>query len=498
MKKILFILLFAVVSTAIFAQSKKWTVECHSCELKEVKSCQSCANPVWTMNYVDGVTIGGVFMQYPFKSLQANKNNKTIRIVDFNNLDKTFNLRFTSYSSIESFMDAIVSCINKCDAGSGSVSIVTDNGDGTFSHDDGNGNIVTVNMSDADADPTNELITSTLVRNDSVFVVENGVEHFTGINSGLPDVCPAGSLLLYNGTIWTCFDTINLVTTNTILLTVNAGTTAASGDDSNGTADLQVGDNLHFYSSDGSIDFNVSEGSAVVDAIVANGDTTYTLSIGDPFPVNCNQNDRLIKQGATCDSTFICDGGTWVFWSENTKVNHGNVAYVGTTGNDASGRLGSDEKIYATITAALAVADNVVVFAGNYNEDITLIGNKTLEIKLGATLNGTATLNGDGNIINSEGKISATNNYAVINNGENEIRGKYTAIGSPVINTSVSGLQINNTRLITDLSNFALDHTILGIITIVSDSETNWTGAVDVEAVGGVMGNAFDRSIFYN
>ena len=48
--------------------------------------------------------------------------------------------------------------------------------------------------------------------------------------------------------------------------TVNAGTTAAASDASLGTAEMSCGETLHFWSDDGTIDFNVSEGSAIVEA----------------------------------------------------------------------------------------------------------------------------------------------------------------------------------------------------------------------------------------
>lgn len=54
------------------------------------------------------------------------------------------------------------------------------------------------------------------------------------------------------------------------LFTVNAGTTAASGDDANGSVIMTMGDLLHFWSSNGTVNVNVTPGSAVVDIQVVN------------------------------------------------------------------------------------------------------------------------------------------------------------------------------------------------------------------------------------
>lgn len=51
-------------------------------------------------------------------------------------------------------------------------------------------------------------------------------------------------------------------------LTVNAGGTGVASDDSKGTAEITDGEVIHFWSSDGSVGIQVSEGSAIVDIIV--------------------------------------------------------------------------------------------------------------------------------------------------------------------------------------------------------------------------------------
>lgn len=69
----------------------------------------------------------------------------------------------------------------------------------------------------------------------------------------------------------------DVISTQNIGFTVNAGTTALATDDANGTAGMCPTDTLHFWSSDSTVDINVSEGSAIVDLTVDAG-IQWTIS----------------------------------------------------------------------------------------------------------------------------------------------------------------------------------------------------------------------------
>ena len=147
-----------LLSISMFGQSKKWTVECHACETVTVKKCSSCPEEIEYLK--DGVTIGGYFMQYPFRypETYADHKRKVIRVLDAKRNDKTFSYRYVSkitYPTFDSFWQAVVDCVDKCSNGGGT-------GTGT---DDWN-NLTNIpagfsdnvdNIDDADNNPLNEI-----------------------------------------------------------------------------------------------------------------------------------------------------------------------------------------------------------------------------------------------------------------------------------------------------------------------------------------------------
>lgn len=186
----LIILLFAFN----MAHAQKWVVECHACEEETVKTCSTCSEPVYVKRIKDGVTIGGYFMKYPFKYPQtaANLKTQTIRIVDANNDDKTFyysRMRKSTYPTFESFWQAITSCVDKCSSGggTGNTSVLTNNLDGTYTHNDGAGTVVTFNTNDADSDITNERGSWT-DNGDGTYTYDDGAGNTTNIDTN-DDIC---------------------------------------------------------------------------------------------------------------------------------------------------------------------------------------------------------------------------------------------------------------------------------------------------------------------
>ena len=100
------------------------------------------------------------------------------------------------------------------------------------------------------ADYTNELGTVVNIDETVTSITDNGDGTFTYINeNGISNTININDLLI----------------TNTELFTVNAGTTNVSTDNSLGEQVITVGDILHFWANNGSINFNVQAGSVVVD-----------------------------------------------------------------------------------------------------------------------------------------------------------------------------------------------------------------------------------------
>ena len=158
MKKLI-IFLLAILPFVGFSQ--KWQVECNSCEVEQVKTCSSCPASKDKYVFKDGVTIGDYFMQAPFKIFVANNRSKSIRIVDFTGIDRTFYLSRTIYSDLTSFQNVIIGCISACSGGGGgsdnqTISLVGTN----LSIQNGNTvdlSVVQDGVNDADFNPTNEI-----------------------------------------------------------------------------------------------------------------------------------------------------------------------------------------------------------------------------------------------------------------------------------------------------------------------------------------------------
>ena len=114
------------------------------------------------------------------------------------------------------------------------------------------------------ADYTNELGTVVNIDETVTSITDNGDGTFTYINeNGISNTININDLLI----------------TNTELFTVNAGTTNVSTDNSLGEQVITVGDILHFWANNGSINFNVQAGSVVVDISTEASIIPYTPSI---------------------------------------------------------------------------------------------------------------------------------------------------------------------------------------------------------------------------
>ena len=100
------------------------------------------------------------------------------------------------------------------------------------------------------ADYTNELGTVVNIEETVTSIIDNGDGTITYTNENGVD---------------TTISITDLLVTTTELFTVNAGTTNVSTDNSLGEQVITVGDILHFWSSNGSVNFNVQAGSVVTD-----------------------------------------------------------------------------------------------------------------------------------------------------------------------------------------------------------------------------------------
>jgi len=94
-------------------------------------------------------------------------------------------------------------------------------------------------------------------------------------------------------------DLTNLIESlNLTLLTVTAGATAAAGDNSNGQEVVSIGDTIHFWSSDDTIDINVSAGSAIVDL------TVDPISHPEGSLVSCLEDSPLLNNDGGSPNSY--------------------------------------------------------------------------------------------------------------------------------------------------------------------------------------------------
>lgn len=118
----------------------------------------------------------------------------------------------------------------------------------------------------------NETITN---YNDLIILPKHQIGNYINENGTTTPIYETLSTFVDNGdgtfthtnenNVSTTIDINNLLTTDVELFTVNAGTTATSTDNSLGEQIVTVGDILHFWSSNGSVNFNVQAGSVVTD-----------------------------------------------------------------------------------------------------------------------------------------------------------------------------------------------------------------------------------------
>lgn len=104
------------------------------------------------------------------------------------------------------------------------------------------------------------------------------------------------------------------------LFTVNAGTTGDATDDSNGSEIITFNDILHFWSNDGSVEFNVSAGSAIVEAHI-NKDA---LNITCETPLDAGQ-------GLITQSNGLVDGVSYEVLTSAGFTNPGTYSAAGDT-----------------------------------------------------------------------------------------------------------------------------------------------------------------------
>lgn len=120
-----------------------------------------------------------------------------------------------------------------------------------------------------------------------------------------------GDLLTWDGTNW--------VPSAPCTFTVNAGATAVATDDSNGSETVECGDIIHFWSSDASVEINVSSGSVVTDIKVAQ-------SVLDQIDANTSSiatNSANISNNTSNIATNATDIATT---NSNVATNTSNIA----------------------------------------------------------------------------------------------------------------------------------------------------------------------------
>ena len=87
---------------------------------------------------------------------------------------------------------------------------------------------------------------------------------------------------------------------------VNAGTTASIADNALGEATMGCGDTLHFWSSNGSVNFDVQEGSAIVDIVVTPAGGAGPQGPQGELGPQGPQGDQGL-QGEKCVPVLRCD-----------------------------------------------------------------------------------------------------------------------------------------------------------------------------------------------
>lgn len=200
--------------------------------------------------------------------------------------------------------------------------------------------------------PTTQVVT--LPTQVSTTLVNNGDGSFTYINEANVPVTISISTLLtdagisdgfvnnndgtlthaaIDGTVVT-FDINDLLLTTTPLFTVNAGTTSVSTDASLGSQVITYGDILHFWSSNGSINFNVQAGSVITeinteaDIIPYTPTTLVSTNVGDAL-------DELASESHT--PTTLTNNAAAFSWNSGTQT--GNIPLTPTLVDNGDGTI---------------------------------------------------------------------------------------------------------------------------------------------------------------
>lgn len=237
---------------------------------------------------------------------------------------------------------------------------------------------------------------------DLVITIANGIATFSGAGLESPVDVPIG---------WTT-GTVNVdggidlaypdgtVVTIPIEFTVNAGSTASTSDDSLGSGTVNNGSILHFWSSDDSIQFTVTDGSAIVDAIVAVNLVCEQLHsmpqedhvLGDYFVKLSGEGcavSRITTDGVQTSAALDIDGVVYPVGTDLQTIlealdSAGFTAEAGTTSTIGDNTLGSspiggDETLhfYSTDgTVVIGVASGV----GGGSVDLVALQSRSLAI----------------------------------------------------------------------------------------------------------------------
>lgn len=150
-----------------------------------------------------------------------------------------------------------------------------------------------------------------------------------------------GDLLTWDGTNW--------VPSAPCTFTVNAGDTAAATDASNGSETVECGDIIHFWSSDSTVDINVSAGSVVTDIKIAQ-------SVLDQITANT---------AATAANTANITTNTADITTNSTNINNNNTAINNNITNIASNTSTLTTHTAQIAANAASVSANTLAIAAN-------------------------------------------------------------------------------------------------------------------------------------
>lgn len=201
--------------------------------------------------------------------------------------------------------------------------------------------------------------------------------------------------------------------------TVNAGTTAVVTDDSLGTATMTCDDTLHFWSPDSSIDFSVTQGSAIVGAIVSTAlqntiaaNTAAAAANAANILSNTNDITNNAANIATNSTAVVANTAATLSNAANIATNTTNIATNVT--DIAANTTGVSNNAAAIALNTTATAANAALIAALDLNDLVDVDTSTTTPTTGDALvwNGTvwepAAVSGGGGFTGTPNRVTAT------------------------------------------------------------------------------------------